>query len=359
MRILIDIGHPAHVHYFRNFIKIMESKAHVFFVSARDRSIIPYLLNKYSIPYFNRGKGSNSVIGKLAYMVITVFRLYFKSRKFKPDIYISFASPYTAQVSFLRRKPHIVLDDTEHARFGHFFYKPFSDVFINPSCFKKDFGKKQILINSYTELFYLHPKHFCPDPEILNNLGIKENEKFTILRFISWNANHDIGQYGLSLSTKTKLLALLLEYGHRVFISSEEDNIQSPFSDYIIKIPPEKIHHAMFHASLLITEGATMASECAAIGTPAIYVNSLDAGTLREQEDQYHLIYGFRNDEGVIDKVKELLKDSGLSKDGKLKSKKMVSEKIDFTAFLVWFIENYPKSSEIMSQNPDFQNQFR
>jgi len=25
MKILIDIGHPAHVHYFRNFIKMMES----------------------------------------------------------------------------------------------------------------------------------------------------------------------------------------------------------------------------------------------------------------------------------------------------------------------------------------------
>jgi predicted glycosyltransferase len=26
MRILIDINHPAHVHYFRNFIKIMVKK---------------------------------------------------------------------------------------------------------------------------------------------------------------------------------------------------------------------------------------------------------------------------------------------------------------------------------------------
>ncbi|MGA2408340.1 MAG: hypothetical protein ABSF81_16535 [Bacteroidales bacterium] len=37
----------------------------------------------------------------------------------------------------------------------------------------------------------------------------------------------------------------------------------------------------------------TMASECAMLGTPAIYVNSLDAGTLREQDDKYQLIHGF------------------------------------------------------------------
>ncbi len=26
MKILIDIGHPTHLHYFENFIKIMENK---------------------------------------------------------------------------------------------------------------------------------------------------------------------------------------------------------------------------------------------------------------------------------------------------------------------------------------------
>ena len=28
MRILIDIGHPAHVHYFRNFVRAMEERGH-------------------------------------------------------------------------------------------------------------------------------------------------------------------------------------------------------------------------------------------------------------------------------------------------------------------------------------------
>jgi len=70
MKIFIDIGHPAHVHYFRNFIKIMESKGHTFFVSARNRSIIFYLLEAYKIPYFDRGKGKDGIIGKLFYMLI-------------------------------------------------------------------------------------------------------------------------------------------------------------------------------------------------------------------------------------------------------------------------------------------------
>ena len=37
----------------------------------------------------------------------------------------------------------------------------------------------------------------------------------------------------------------------------------------------------------------------------------------------------------------------------------MLSEKIDVTAFMVWFVENYPESVEIMKKNPDYQLRFQ
>ena len=131
----------------------MEDQGHSFFVSARDRSIIFELLNKYKISYFNRGKGRDGIIGKLFYMFTADFKLLSKAVKFKPQIFISFASPYAAQTAWLLRTPHIVLDDTEHARFGHLFYKPFSKVFLNPACFQKDFGKRQIRFKSFSNSF--------------------------------------------------------------------------------------------------------------------------------------------------------------------------------------------------------------
>src|SRR5664280_1701437 len=359
MRIFIDIGHPAHVHYFKNFIKIMESKGHTFFISARERSIIFDLLEKYKIPFFNRGKGSDRIIGKLFYMFAVDFKLLSKAIKFKPQIFISFASPYAAQAGWLLRTPHIVLDDTEHARFGHLFYKPFSSVFLNPSCFKKDFGKRQIRFNSYSELFYLHPNNFSIASDILTLLGITENEKFALLRFVSWKASHDIGHSGLDLATKRQLVELLVEKGYKVFISMEGENADPFFDKYMIKISPDLIHNVMAYADLLVTEGATMASECAMMGTPAIYVNSLDAGTLREQEDKYQLIYGFRSSKGVLEKVSELINTPNLKETYQLRRQKMLSEKIDPTAFLVWFIENYPGSVKVMKENPNYQDRFR
>jgi predicted glycosyltransferase len=115
----------------------------------------------------------------------------------------------------------------------------------------------------------------------------------------------------------------------------------------------------MAHADLLVTEGATMASECAMLGTPAIYVNSLDAGTLREQEDKYQLIHGFRSSTGVLDKVLEIITSHGIKEVYQLRRGKMLSEKIDITAFMVWFVENYPASVRIMKENPEYQERFK
>ena len=37
----------------------------------------------------------------------------------------------------------------------------------------------------------------------------------------------------------------------------------------------------------------------------------------------------------------------------------MLADKIDVTAFMVWFIENYPGSFRIMKEEPDYQYRFK
>ena len=43
----------------------------------------------------------------------------------------------------------------------------------------------------------------------------------------------------------------------------------------------------------------------------------------------------------------------------KTKSLKFCDSKIDVTAFLVWFIENYPQSAAVMRDNPSYQFNFK
>ena len=94
-------------------------------------------------------------------------------------------------------KSHISLEDTfnqEQVR----IYKPFTNSIITGNYPHPDLGKKQIKVNGYQELLYLHPKKFAPNKSVLSKLGVNENEKYIILRFVSWNASHDYGHKGIS-----------------------------------------------------------------------------------------------------------------------------------------------------------------
>ena len=355
MKILIDIGHPAHVHYFKNFIKMMEEKGHLIIVTARNKEVTIDLLKKLKIKYFERGKGAKSIIGKLFYVIIADLILLKVSLKYKPDIFLSFGSPYPGHIAKLFRKHHIAFTDTEHAKLAIMSIVPFSNIIQTPYCYFKDLGEKQIKFNSFMELCALNPKYFKPDIEILNLIGINKSERLIFLRFVSWNANHDIGQSGLSIESKLLLVKELSKLG-RILISSE-GNLPKELQKYQISISPDKIHDLLYFTDLYIGEGATMASECAMLGTPAIYVNSLDAGTLQEQE-KLGLIYQFRNSEGVLEKAITLLNNPNLKEQTQDLCEIMIKNKIDLNTYMVWFFENYPKSVQIMKDNPDYQFNF-
>ncbi|HYW36235.1 MAG TPA: DUF354 domain-containing protein, partial [Balneolaceae bacterium] len=240
MKILIDIGHPAHVHYFRNFYKIMARHGHEIMVTARDKEMTHELLQSYEIPFSSRGKGAAGAAGKLAYLLKGDAILLRKALSFKPDIFLSFSSPYAAQVSALLRKPHIALDDTEHAKLARLFYRPFSDVILSPESYRGSSGRKQIKFNSFLELCYLHPDYFTPDEKVLETLGVEKDEKFVLMRFVSWQANHDIGHQGLTLENKRMAIEAFSKYA-TVFISSEEP-LPDDLQQYRLPAPAKKIH---------------------------------------------------------------------------------------------------------------------
>jgi hypothetical protein len=131
------------------------------------------------------------------------------------------------------------------------------------------------------------------------------------------------------------------------------------FEKYRISINPVDLHHFLYYATLYIGEGSTTASECAVIGTPAIYINSLVVGYCKEQDEVYNTCYHYKNQHGVLEKIDELLKCDSLKNVHRGRAKKIIKDKIDPTAFLVWFVENYPKSKKIMRETPDYQYNFR
>ena len=340
MKILVDINHPAHVHYFKNFIWEMKKRGHDVLITASGKDVAYDLLDRYKLNYINMGTYGKSLIQKLVNIPIMDFKLYNIAYSYKPDIFIGFGSIRCAHVSKLIKKPCINLDDTEHSVQEHILYIPFTDAVLTPTCFKKNMGKKHIRYNGYTELAYLHPNWFTLNPSVLDEIGLSKDDLFIILRFVSWNASHDIGQHGIK--NKVKLVYELERYG-KVIISSE-GRLPKELEKYKFKISPEKLHDLLYYATLYIGEGATTASECAILGTHAIYINTLRLGYTDEEEEKYKLVFNFSNpktmEQDAFNKALELLKDPNLRLKGKIKRDRLLSDKIDVTGFLIDFVEN-------------------
>ena len=332
MNLLIDIGHPAHVHVFRYLHKELVYAGHKVYVSTRDKECTIALLKKYQMPFMNLGKSYKTVWGKFFGLLKFVLLLSKFSKKHHIDLFISISSMYAAQAAFLCRKPHLVLDDTEHSSLEHLLYKPFSKIILNPSSFAKDMGPKQRYYNGYHELAYLHPNYFKADPSIFGLLNFKPEDRYILIRFVSWNAFHDRDASGMDVDQKVKLVHIISKYG-KVIISSE-GKIPSGLESFKLKIPPDRMHDLLNYAKLYIGEGASMASEAAMLGTPSIYINPLSAGTIKDQE-KYGLLHHLMNFDEIKSKAIGILTDPGTDKLYQARRHKMLNEKIDVTAHLM------------------------
>jgi len=356
MRILIDIGHPAHVHYFKNFIWIMESKGHSFTIVARNKEVVFDLLNFYKFPYLNRGKGKKGLLGKLLYTFSADMFLLKKALKTKPDVFLSAGSAYAAHVAWMLGKPHIAVDDTDHNSFQQMMYVPFTKAILTPEVFQKDFGSKHVRFNGFLELGSLHPKRYKSASESIRQvLNIPQGNRFVVLRFVSWDATHDRGLTGLSLTDKYLLVQELSK--HATVIISSESGLPDDLKKYSFSIHPALMHDVLKEASLLVSESLTMAAEAAFLGTPALCISTAQAGTL-DEEVRLGLIELFRSSKGLVDRAVNAIAETNLKEVFKLKSGKIIQEKVDLTALLVWFVENFPQSLDSMGKNPVHQNSF-
>ena len=334
-KILFDIGHPAHVHYFKNIIRQMRLNGKKIYVIARDKDITLSLLDQYKIDYVSRGKGGLNILGRILYWFKVLLITYNYVKIVKPDIIVSFAGTYAAHASRLCGIPHICFTDTEAARIGILALLPFTKILITPKCFKKSYGKKHARFNSLFELAYLSPKTFTPNENIYKILNIPRNDPYVIIRFVSWTATHDLGEQGISSPLKLDLIHELSKYA-KVFISSEGE-LSKDFLPFKINIPPEKMHDALAFSSLYFGESPTMTTESALLGTPAICISSwaIDCGNFNLL-NSYNLIHCYKpGDQSIaIKKALEIVKNKNSKKIWLNRKNKFLNDMGDVNNFM-------------------------
>ena len=344
MRIIFGVSHPKQVHIRKNIVRNLIKRGHDVQILAIDKDITLYLLNIYGMGYEVYGRHQRDIPGKAFNITACTYKALTIARQFKPDILVA-GNPYLAYVSKILRRSHIMLTDTEHAALSFLLTYPFTDVVCTPSCFKRKINpRKHVSYNGYGELAYLHPNYFKPDPSVLDDLGLSKDDRFIILRFVAWQASHDVGQYGISPAMRMEYVLKLEKYA-KVFIVAEEKQ-KKEFEKYKLKILPEKFHSLLNYAQLYIGEGGSTATEAAILGTPSIHVSSTAkyCGNFEDLHKNYKLIYTFSDDRQALEKAMEILEDPDSKRKWRQRREKMLKEKIDVTAFMTDFIENFPES---------------
>ena len=364
MNIIIDIGHPAHVHLLRNLYSSLRANNHKIIVTVKTNlKSARQLLDYYNIPCITIGNKSDNLFSKALNQIFYAIKI--AKIILTNNITLGLGTSMSlSHASMITRMKSIILDDDDDdiqplfTKFAH----PFCNVLLSPEALKGHRKKKDtIYYSGFHELAYLHPNHFTPDNSVLEKIGITNNDPFFILRFNSFKAHHDVGVKGLSLENKRKLIQKLKCYG-KIYITTERE-IEHEFKQYQLALSPEKIHSLLYYATMFIGDSQTMASEASVLGTPAIRSNSFVGriSYLEEEEHKYGLTYGFRPNEfdGMIRKIDELLAMPNLQQEWQKKRQNMLNDKIDVTAFMVWFVENYPESRKVMHDDPSFQLKFK
>lgn len=363
MKILFYFGHPAQYLFLRETIMRLIDKGHSIKILIKTKDVLEDLLLQDRLEYVNilpheRGKSKIAIAFSLLKRNIVILPIILK---FKPNLMIG-TDATIAQLGWLLRVNRITITEDDYdviKTLGDLSY-PFTKTILCPEvCAVGKWDHKKIGYAGYMKLGYLHPNVFKRDSKIPEKYDLLN--KYAVIRLAKLTAHHDFGIKGIDDSFLDKIISVFEKHSIAVFVSAE-GNIAEKYKRYLFNINPNDMHQILANAEFLICDSQSMSVEASMLGVPSIRFSSFAGriSVLEELEHKYGLTFGINPSEPqkLFKKLEELLENKNLSADFQARRKKMLTDKIDVTAFLVWFIESYPESSQIMEENPDYQYKF-
>jgi predicted glycosyltransferase len=342
LKVLFDIVHPAHVHFFRHMILELQKRGHATHIVARHKDVTTKLLERFGLPFEAIGRaGRKSRVGLALELVRRDLALIRAARSFGADLIVT-RSPAGAQVGRLLGIRSVFDTDDGRAAGMHFSAAAaFAHVITTPDCMGEDYGRRHVRYPAYKQTAYLHPNHFTPDASIREALGVRAGERYFVVRFVAMSASHDFGEKGLSADARRTLITRLQARG-RVFLSSETE-LPEDLAALRFPLPPDTLHHALAFADMLIGDSQTMAAEAAVLGTPSLRVSSWTGRLphLEELEHRYGLTCAYhpaRLDE-LLKHLDRWLAEPQLRESLAPRHRLLLAEKVDLAQWFVRFLE--------------------
>lgn len=284
MRYLIFTNTPAHVHLYRNLVAALESDGQEVLVLGRDYACTKDLLEYYDMPYEiygPQGTDFRSLVTNLPRQLAGILR---RARDYDPDVIFG-RTAYAAYAGVLTGTKPVLVLDSQPSYTGPMVFSRFARAAITPKAFNRVLGSHHYTFDGLTEVAYLHPDVYSPDPTVRDDLGVDPDEQYAIVRFNAFDALHDVGTDGNTQVDRRRLLERLSDHA-TVFVSDEGGHLDFddvPAREY--DLHPGRIHDALAEADLLVADTGTMVTEAALLGTPAVRFVDESEPTMGEFEE--------------------------------------------------------------------------
>jgi predicted glycosyltransferase len=362
-KFLFYFGHPAQYLFLRGAMKNLLNQGHSVTILIKTKDVLEQLVISDGFAYQNilqvqRGNSRISIFLSLLKRLRNIVKIILKDR---PDVMVG-TDATVALIGYLFSISRITIteDDYEVIKNLARLTYPFTETILCPAvCWVGNHNKKKVGYAGYMKLGYLHPEVFMPNHKILNKYNLQEG--YVLIRLAKLTAHHDFGVKGISIEHLNEIIKKCKEKGLRVYISSEAE-LADIYKIYQTHFEPNDMHHVMSFAALLISDSQSMSVEAAMLGVPSIRFSDFvgKISVLEELEYKYKLTFGVMpsNPQKLFNKIDDLLEEKSLKELFKERRKKMLSEKINVTSFLTWFLLSYPESKITMQENPSFQSRF-
>jgi predicted glycosyltransferase len=122
---------------------------------------------------------------------------------------------------------------------------------------------------------------------------------------------------------------------------SAEGHLPPDLHSFRLSGPVESIHHLLAFAQVVVGESATMASEAAVLGVPAVFIATTGRGYTSDEERRYGLVRYFPETrlEEALEAIEELFASGSPRERGAISRQRLLAEKIDVTAWMTDYFE--------------------
>lgn len=281
MRVWVDITNSPHVLFFEPVIRDLRAAGHEVEVTARDYAQTVPLLAARDIPYTLIGHHQGKALWRKAWgLVSRSLGLLWWARGRRFDVAVSHNSNDLAVAAWLKRLPHLVIHDYEHAKLSYAVNARLATRVLVPECIPTEriveHGAKPEQCGHFPGLkehVYLDPTAACDDLRAQYGVG-KEGVLAVVRPPATMSAYHRFendlfGEVLNHVASVPGTVVLLIprtpDQKTQLIAAGLPENVVIP--EGVLDVTS-----LMKSADLVLSAGGTMNREAAAFGTPAYTV---------------------------------------------------------------------------------------